>query len=316
MAVFKCGFSDEYYSVADEKYLTKKCSLDPYNYQNCGLSRESRIINNNLILCSDLICPNHESTKFKGNNWAFLRKSFYELYCDAILTVEINMTASVDTCTPLERKELCPKETIRNSEIIVQKCDTFCQNTANCIDEAICNGFQYGTFCEKNFSRIYVKATEICDRNSNCDDRSDEKRCFRNVVGTNHHNSCYRPNIINPVPIFNFTRCGPLEMTPTHYFSYCEDFTDQTNCSDPLRGVLRCKVDGHDSTISSAVLCKGIKTFCDDGMDGSCEFTSHSCYVHKHLLCNSIKDCNDGSDELGSTCKSLLSAKCQRRYYL
>ena len=268
-------------------------------------------------MCSDLICP-YKNKKLGVNHWMFFRYSFYELYCDAILTGEIDMKAFVDNCKPIRNiTEICPVQKIETSETVFEKCDMFCQKSGNCIDEAVCNGFQYGIFCEKNSSKVYIKSTRICDGIIDCDDLSDEISCNRGQMDEKNHNNCVNNNVeVLLFEIFNFTRCGPLEMTPTQYFSYCEDFADQTNCSDSLRGVLRCKVDGHDSTISSAVLCKGIRTFCDDGIDEKCEFTSHSCNVHKHLLCNSIKDCNDGSDELGSMCKSLLLAKCHRRYLL
>ena len=45
-------------------------------------------------------------------------------------------------------------------------------------------------------------------------------------------------------------------------------------------------------------------TLCDDGIQNNCIRTSTTdCRVHKHLMCDGVMDCPDGSDETHDMCK-------------
>ena len=49
-------------------------------------------------------------------------------------------------------------------------------------------------------------------------------------------------------------------------------------------------------------------------MDTTCVVPTFSCHVHRHQLCNDIKDGVDESDESGSICMCLTERKCRRKY--
>ena len=51
---------------------------------------------------------------------------------------------------------------------------------------------------------------------------------------------------------------------------------------------------------------------CDDHIDSSC-YSTKSCKVHKHLLCDQNMDCNDNADEAHSICLTTTKGTCKRR---
>ena len=218
-------------------------------------------------------------------------------------------------CEPKFSKSYCKQfknellESISGDSInATMKCDQICPYGTSCVDEALCNGFQYGKFCSRGGVKHYVKASLICDESSDCDDLSDEQQCSSR---SNSQFSCY---FNRGKTIFNYTRCAAIEinLVSSQYSSYCLQFEDQYNCSDPLRGVLICTARGYLSTISSGVLCLDITPLCDNGLDQDCTRTSPLCLVHKHLLCNGISDCEDKSDEQYSECDDMSHNKCYR----
>ena len=115
----------------------------------------------------------------------------------------------------------------------------------------------------------------------------------------------------------NYTRCLP--------FVSCRSKIDQTNCSDDSLAPLVCPINGSWSTVSKNIICKtAIELFgnlhrnndaiCDDYMDKRCVFTSPSCFLHKHQLCDDVADCEDLSDESDVVCRNLMDVKCERKY--
>ena len=315
--VFKCASTGEFYlfGVDNKYFLTNACSEDPHNYQTCGLMPKD-IISNNQVLCQQIVCPVIRNTS--SSRWRVGSFSVREL-CDG---PDIAIFA---ICKPKITYELCHILTneqtpiaTTNDHMEIQgnyECDNICHIT-DCSDESLCNGFQYGIFCKKNKIRNYVKISKICDYIFDCDDFSDEKNCTRDAsrIQVERADNCHKTGEIDHViPISNYTRCGPLEQLVPVARSYCKDFKDHYNCSDPLRGVLRCAVNGYPSTVSSEVLCRQPSSLCDDAMDIQCEEASKYCRVHKHLLCNGVQDCDDGSDEGKSKCEDILQAKCLRR---
>ena len=130
----------------------------------------------------------------------------------------------------------------------------------------------------------------------------------------------------------NFTRCSAFIIYYVLYFDdilmikkhgyehqyapmpYCKFYMDQTNCTDPMRGVVRCMIDGYPSTVSKFATCVQKPGLCDDGFDSLCLRTTRSCNVHKHRLCNGISDCSDNSDETAKICDRMTLSTCSRRY--
>ena len=85
---------------------------------------------------------------------------------------------------------------------------------------------------------------------------------------------------------------------PYLYMPFCEDFRDQTNCSDPKRVGVVCPIDGFPSNVSTAIICKPFYNgLCDDAMDKVCVAVTPACLIHKHQLCDGRDDCAYGEDE-------------------
>ncbi|KAL5254701.1 hypothetical protein ACHWQZ_G014214 [Mnemiopsis leidyi] len=231
-------------------------------------------------------------------------------------------------------------------------CNGFCDNW-NCIDESECNGFFYGKVCNIGSLDVkkvtyYTPAFEICDGKSDCysypalrNATLDEEGCDKIFPGTSRcisgelHRSKSKKIMI---PIYNFTRCSTIIManrglTATYRYSanwttadnlrkfglpYCLDHLDQTNCTDPKRVAVSCEVEGYGySTISRAMVCGGItarRRLCVDGMDLACVDVDRSCTLHKHQLCDGIRDCGSGADENHPSCLILTKHKCLRNF--
>ena len=67
------------------------------------------------------------------------------------------------------------------------------------------------------------------------------------------------------------------------------------------------------STVSKYLICyHGNTGACDDRIDINC-FQTKTCNIHKHLMCDNKKDCDDGADEAHQVCRSTVKVTCQRR---
>ncbi|KAL5252006.1 hypothetical protein ACHWQZ_G014973 [Mnemiopsis leidyi] len=203
-------------------------------------------------------------------------------------------------------------------------CDDLCFDHSNCEDEAICNGYTYGVYCDfdpnTNTSR-YVGVTKICDKKADCMDGTDEINC--DVTNTaiptcEHlsHRAFLRPGpTIRTIPVHNYTRCYATEDWISGRLEYCKKSgyrADQTNCTDPNKVALTCKVDGYVSTVSKHMVCFG-KQVCDDNFENNCIRFSESCFTHKHFVCDGRIDCPDGIDESNPLCHEKTDLKCLRR---
>ena len=104
--------------------------------------------------------------------------------------------------------------------------------------------------------------------------------------------------------------CGEYICLP-----YCNDFKDQTNCTDPQRVGILCDIMGYPSSVSRIMICDTLRIgLCDDRIDINCIDISPSCTLHKHRMCNGIHDCTDSTDEISDICDFLTEDSCFRRY--
>ena len=194
---------------------------------------------------------------------------------------------------------------VKSSQICNDVCDKY-----SCEDEANCNGYKYGMYCERYNGPSFLPIRFICDGYKYCIDGEDEADC--RVTNTTEM-SCRNVYTSLLVPVHNFTRCAPISW----YTNYCmsEDLTKQhTNCTDPSRVGVRCKIKGYSSTLSKYLICYDDKiTACDDGIESKCQMLTKSCRVHKHAMCDDKKDCVDLADENHPDCRSKTKASCKRR---
>ena len=219
-------------------------------------------------------------------------------------------------------------------------CDLICPQFSDCRDEQFCNGFEYGVQCqdylEKNDHNRYVTANFVCDGIKNCDNGNDEKDCVVDEMTTTCLN--LRNGVV--VPLRNYTRCAARVRSranwnyPDEIILFCDDYSDQTNCSDPSRVGIECPVRGYNTAVAKQIIClrlhsvnkyqdtfrletvpiNSIPQICDDGIDKACVESSGPCFIHKHLLCDGHSDCGDSSDERLDLCQIMTTKKCTRRY--
>ena len=310
--VYKCASSGEYYSSVTHTELfsrilvTGECSGDPRSYQSCGLNLRREIINS-VALCDAVICQHIYKAL---PSWKSTISVNLERLC------HFHPRNKYKSCKAQPSNKTC--QTFSNELHIklkntIKECDMICQEMPFCEDEAVCNGLQYGLYCLKDKKRRYISTYRICDMVTDCDDQSDERHCLLNAILRGP--GCIKSESANQrIPLNNYTRCGPLKYGKSgKKCAFCRDFTDQLNCSDPIRGVLECEHRRYPVTVSRAVLCLEGVHLCDDELEKQCKQTSPQCVVHKHLLCNGENDCSDGSDERDIQCNTVIQEKCYRR---
>ena len=242
--------------------------------------------------------------------------------------------------------ELCNSE---HDDIGLSPGDKMCNDICddwNCADESDCNGFFYGKSCRSKSSNkvvSYHAPYEICNDIKDCvsiyELGVDEKGC--NPAGRPKNSICVSAellimrNIRRVVPIFNFTRCSSIKVSKSGNtgarlgihegverakkfgMPYCHDYLDQTNCSDVKKVGVSCHIQGYGfSTISKTMVCGPFRRgFCDNGMDLACVDADRNCTVHKHQLCDEVKDCTSGADENDPDCLNLTKQKCYRFFH-
>ena len=247
-------------------------------------------------------------------------------FCNGISDC-INTDIDERTCPDVEFVKMNTGRRMRKSLLCNDVCDDV---DSICEDEADCNGFLYGMYCEGKFGAsilfspklLYLPPYMVCNVNgySSCLSDEDGIRC---KVTNKTEPICLISEMRNSktfsreVSLANITRCGAVHVF--HYsqrneaFSYCDNFVDQTNCSDPSKVGVVCNIDTFISTVSKHVVCKHYSKLCDDNMENLCSLSSQDCYIHKHKYCDGVKDCPDSSDESTGECSSLTIETCIRR---
>ena len=301
---YKCPYSNEYYYTPRENYLIRTfayftCSNDPHFYQACDKRLGGKVTNNEL-LCEHYLCSVARGIVSTPSLFSLMDKCTED--CN---NTDLNKVGCDD------RVALPTGELVRPSDICNDVCDV-----SYCEDEGICNGYLYGMYCIRRWSN-YVPPAWICDGEQDCDGGEDEENC---TVTYDTETFCKHNGIREIVPVHNYTRCMPVNRTefdtPNRGNIYCklDDIaSSQTNCSDPSRVAVTCAIDGYLSTVSKYMICFDDEiSVCDDHIDSSC-YSTKSCKVHKHLLCDKNIDCDDNADETHPICLKTTTGTCKRR---
>ena len=321
--IYRCTHSDDVYDmhllhltalVAVNEY-NSTCSNDPYFYQACKLDATAEVIKGDRkTVCGVFIC-----SKIIPSFFGTIVTHLDSIYQSGYLCQDIQECFN----TNLAEEIGCAKEGSEIAELPSGKqtyvndlCNDRC-DMQSCEDEANCNGYQYRTYCDIKLSRgrkDYLSPVTSCNVQENCPDPY-EKRCLSNDT----QSSCTPSTEGLGMTFFSGQRKVLLPdhfrcATMMHFKPYCDNFLDQTNCSDPLKVGLFCEIEGYNSSISSQKICIG-NPLCDDHFDTHCVHTSSACFVHKHSLCDLKEDCTDKSDEKTFRCSnsSLTVETCTRR---
>ena len=298
---FQCANSDVFYEFeySDIISVSDVCKNDPYVYQACGFSND---ITGTEVLCGGYFCQNSDTG---SRNNGFIK-------CQGDNCIEENRDCSSKKDESLLCNDKCEED--------------FCK------DESDCNGYKYGVECEWKYGN-YLPPDEVCfyppeSSKSLCYDALDKLHCgdLYNTTTCTHylrHDYNYYEDLA--VPILNYTRCSVFELSIWYTYPYCLDYLDQTNCSDKERVGGYCEVNGFLVSVSKYVLCYEYDPItnlpvkiCDDDMQNNCLYPSTSeCQVHKHLMCDGVKDCPDGTDEFHDMCETMTDKSgftCKRRF--
>ena len=267
--------------------VDRMCKNDPYLYQACGLGLTK--ITNKEVLCGGYFCGS-----------------------GLFLEFEYHMCAG-DDC---KRENWDCNKSSNEPTLCNDECDS-----DQCADESFCNGYKYRFHCIANydpFGRKFIDANnKTCGKSMRCENGPNENNCIANMACTHYFSR-------ESVPILNYTRCSFFDLNMV--YPYCLDYLDQTNCSDIERVGGFCEVNGYMSTVSKYLICFDFdkKTnlqvnLCDDDYNNKCFDLNIDCKIHKHKMCDGVKDCFDGSDEIHDMCEKMTDKtephfKCTRRF--
>ena len=215
---YKCHNSDMFYILDNEKIPLRGdvCSGDPYFYQACDKRLSGfKITNSAPALCNNYLCQN-KNDKNESIILTLTRLREVGYICNGVNDCldATNTTLKLDEskCRAEDKTRLLSGVEVETSKVCDDECDS-----ENCEDEAVCNNFTYGLYCEypafrNNSALAYVPPRRICDETWDCKDYDDERDdCYQETLKNDtciHH----RQKKIT-APVYNYTRCGVLGST-------------------------------------------------------------------------------------------------------
>ena len=299
--MYKCHNSDEMYESFSFVGVSKLCSDDPHFYQVCSISEEP--ITNSDLLCGEFLCEKGFSRTIFTSS---MLTHFTDFICDGKKDCK-NTEQDEKGCSYENQTTLPSGKSLPSHQI----CDDKCDIPPECEDEATCNGYTYGLYCELDIAMYkvaYVPPYRVCEGHTHCKDRKDEANC---TLTDKTEATCSHHFMKREVPIHNFTRCYNTELKDMRY---CAMYgPDQINCTDPEKVGLTCKVNGYPTTVSRYIICGGFQKICDDNLENVCVKMTEGCTFHKHFMCDGKSDCNYDLDEADPMCNHMTEQKCKRR---
>ena len=313
---FKCTHSDIYYhNVAVTETVTlsvsRQCRNDPHVYQVCvGISieefRKNTQITNRDVLCGGYFCDSRKYDLVSKN-------------ADSGTYAHAYIKCTGEDCKPENRN--CREPSDREGKLCNDVCDE-----GFCGDESNCRGYRYAFRCLWKplfeLAAAYQIGYKLCD--DTCRKVSELKACATANANTIDCVSAMMKvhfKRLVTVPVLNYTRCAvlPLDKVP-----FCVNYLDQTNCSEIYRVGGYCKINGYISSVSKDMVCytfnEQLNTeikLCDDNLQNTCVSPLPTCTIHKHRLCDRIRDCPDASDEVSDVCESTtkrFNFHCKRSF--
>ena len=305
----KCHNSEETYDVSGISYdyyetlAGEICSNDPFFYQACDKAFGGRVTNDKF-LCEYFFC---ETDGYHRVYLSTILEAF-TLICDGY----VHCASGIDETNCPNTTTIMPSGRVIFSDHI---CNDVCDDGDSCEDEATCNGYTYGMYCnvtDNKGSTVYghIYPQLLCDGHQQCDNGEDESKC---QVTNETLDTCHHAFTGKLVPVFNFTRCNVMQVFGMMQM-YCPDLAQsQSNCTDQSKVGIFCEINGYISTVSKHMICYGHGNICDDGIDQVCENLTEPCFLHKHFMCDGRLDCENEADERHPNCQSVTQGTCKRR---
>eukprot|EP00116_Pleurobrachia_bachei_P001472 sb/3461734/ len=306
-------FKYDTFTRSSKAYVTSLCPNDTTQYQACG-SASARTMS--LTLTPQVTPELFERSPVCGRLCYDHERGMYGLHRIS------------QTCLSAQTSVGYKIRTVEGESIEIRikeggLCDGVCDEVEQvgktsasfltCVDERSCNGLDYGAVIKHLQTSDYwfvpfhfvLNLTPIFQNNF-----------------TDHSLDVWCKKLKSlEFPLYNASRCFlPLTAYPNQMINifkydkyYCDDGSDQTNCSDPAKVAGSCLIGGYLSTVSIYIVCQDMK-LCDDDMHQKCPTINQYCTIHKHQLCNGQDDCAMEADERKETCLKLTQRSCVRSF--